>query len=269
MKKIALTIVLFIIFLPVFSQNTGYMGKKFIFNAETSLSPAFFRENFNNERGFGKFHYIIEPNIEYIFHRKMSLGLVYLNTKGKYPIWLHLRNDDIFQIQGVYSINNNSFNSNGIGLFYKYYFTKKSYAPLGYYLKFEFDYFINNYKIDSIDISSIWHENVPIPSSFQKIIPATNGKGSLFAAKFEIGRDFLFFNCLRISTGLSLGITFGGFKSNYAKIKAANPYWKNPPPYYFSWNNNEELATPNENINSILLNMYWVGFKVGIGFVAF
>ena len=75
----------------------------------------------------------------------------------------------------------------------------------------------------------------------------------LFGFKVEYGYDFLLFDRLKLSTGISLGTTFGGYK---AKLND----WLD------SYGNDDiESIESVEYGKTRLLNAYWFGLKIGIG----
>jgi len=77
----------------------------------------------------------------------------------------------------------------------------------------------------------------------------------LFAMKLEFGNDFLLFNRLRLSTGLSFGLPFGGFKGlGYDTEFLVMTISEQPI---------------NEHARSRIFGAYWLGFTVNIGFLGF
>lgn len=82
------------------------------------------------------------------------------------------------------------------------------------------------------------------------------GNSMLFGAKAEFGYDYLFFNRLRLSFGISFGSTFGGYKA----IKG-----------FFDDFSHLDASTTSVNnfVHNRILNAYWFGLKVGVGFLAF
>jgi len=72
----------------------------------------------------------------------------------------------------------------------------------------------------------------------------------LFGFKVEYGYDFLLFDRLKLSTGISLGTTFGGYKTKMSDLLDS-----------FDIDGIEHI----EYGKSRLLNAYWFGIKVGIG----
>jgi len=231
------------------AQNTGYMGKRVIVNFGTEFSPAWKRPNFSNNPNFQckwySFNYILSPGIEIITHKTGTAGVVYhyLNTKYRTPpknnplndgdtIWIGLPyEEDIIE----------DLTAHGFGIFYKQYMRyADGRAPVGPYIRLQFDGFF-----------------FKCPASYQNRTITMNDK--LFAMKIEIGNDFLLFDRLRLSTGFSFGLPFGGFKG-----LGLDNEWGD----IFNWN-----ATGYEQINeyarSRIFGAYWLGFTVNVGFLAF
>jgi hypothetical protein len=231
----------------IIAQNTGYMGKRVIFNMGAEFSPAWKRPvcnvNFNNK--YLRFNCILSPSIEIIVHKKGTAGLVYhyLGTKYNAPYTKDDYDTSYFGNDGMYILTNEGeitedLKSHGFGFFYKQYFNGR--APMGPYLKFQFDGFF-----------------FKCPISYDNRTITINDK--LFAMKLEFGNDFLLFDRLRLSTGFSFGLPFGGFKA----LGHENEWGD-----IFNWNGNgyEQI---NEHARSRILGAYWLGFTVSIGFLAF
>ena len=218
------------------AQNTGFMGKRFLFNMGAEFSPAPFRPvcdiNFKNR--YLKFNCILSPSIEIITTKRGTTGLVYhyLGTKYNTPLKERsLFEEDITVVEDL--------KAHGFGIFYKVYFGDGR-APIGSYFKTQFDGFF--YKC---------------PISYEDRI--TQKSDQLFAMKIEFGHDFLFFNRLRLSTGFSFGLPFGGFKG----LEYDNGGWAE----IFNWN--DESLELHQYARSRIFGAYWIGFTVGVGFLAF
>ena len=119
-------------------------------------------------------------------------------------------------------------------------------APMGQYLKFTFDAFFYKYAIPNqgilFDYYSYYGEENELANQPQ------NGKSKLFAFKAEYGYDFFVLNCLKLSMGVSLGTTFGGYKAI---------------------NREKYDHTVIDYADNRLLNAYWFGIKLGVGFLTF
>jgi len=228
------------------AQNTGYMGKRIILNMGAEFSPAWRRPvcdmNFPNK--YLSFNTILSPSIEIITHRTGTAGVVYHYLKTKYNVpfsYEKLFYDDYreeFYYKTIYEEKVNDLTSHGFGLFYKQYINGR--APMGPYLRLQFDGFF-----------------FKCPDSFEG--GYVEMKDQLFAMKLEFGNDFLLFNRLRLSTGFSFGLPFGGFKA----LRYDNPWGD-----IFNWNASG-YDDINEYARSRILGAYWLGFTVGIGFLTF
>jgi len=279
MKKTITIVILLSICISAFSQ-VGYMGKRFLINADVRVTPAWLRPNFNGEKGYTKFNYFLEPSLEFIVAKKMSVGATYLNTKGLFSVAAYAEGyveekTPTYIVQHPFYIDNdisgNKFISHGVGVFYKYYLGEKSIAPYGYYLKAQFDCFFYNYKVNAIDVKD-YLSNEQYKGYSYILYPETTGKSSQFGLKVEFGRDFLFFNRLRLSTGISFGWAFkgyyyGAFSNDLEFVRDSR---KKPYSYIYDFNNSgKNIVPPSNFVNGQLFGMYWFGLKMGIGFLAF
>ncbi|MDR0602876.1 MAG: hypothetical protein LBG80_01065 [Bacteroidales bacterium] len=222
------------------AQNSGFMGKRIVFNMEATFLPAWLKPNFANNPKYHyqwySFNYTLSPNIECIAWKMGTAGLVYhyFTTKYDYP-----RNTN-----GNYIIGNDptdidseleTLKSHGFGIFYKQYLGSRAYAPMGSYLKLQFDGFFYKRPNDNLDRTMV--------------------NDRLFALKIEFGQDFLFFNILRLSTGVSLGVPFGGFDTMFDEEN-----------YFFD---NTGINVVERYAKGRIASHYWLGFNVGIGVIPF
>jgi len=230
--KPAMTFIVFALFtLGLTAQNTGYMGKRVIVNMGADFSPAWKRpvsEKLTFNSKYLSFNYILSPNIEVITHKSGTAGAVYhyLNTRYNVPTGF------------VFYTDVRNLTSHGFGIFYKQYMGfANGRSPMGAYIKVQFDGFFYRYT------HGYGHDAISI-----------NDK--LFAMKIEFGNDFLLFDRLRLSTGLSLGSTFGGYKA----LGYDNEI--------LDWGlyNDQQIY---DYARSRIFGAYWLGFTVGIGFLAF
>ena len=228
------------------AQNTGYMGKRVIFNMGTSFSPAWVNPSSLNEDPkklvWHAFNYTLLPNIEVIAWRLGTVGANYHFFKTKYFYhYLVKTTDDNNYYSDTYAnrIQLEDLTSHGVGLFYKQYFGSRSRAPMGTFIKFQLDGFFFKHPISYTD--------------------QTMKNSSLFGCKIEFGHDFLFFNRLRFSTGISLGSTFGGYKT-LLEDKNSSENW------FILFDDVEPIESYAKNR---ILGHYWLGFTVNIGFLAF
>jgi hypothetical protein len=234
-KRLLFCIVIFFTTSLLQAQNGSFMGKRIIFNMGASFSPAWRNPNFmdNSEHHYKwySFNYTLSPNIEIIAWKLGTVGVGYHFFKTKYEYEYFVADEDPFNesfLWGNWKTQLDDLTSHGFAVYYKQYFTSRARAPMGAFVKFQLDGFFFKYPDN--------------PES------QTMDTGNLFAFKFEFGRDFLFFNRLRFSTGLSLGVPFGGYKG------------------LFNVFNTESIE---ESAKTRILGHYWLGFTVNIGILAF
>ena len=235
-----------------YAQNTGYMGKHFIVSMDASFSPAYTQPNFYGHSivdngDYFAFNCFLNPTIEAIVWKKGSLGVGYNYFSSYYNAEIYL-SDDVFS-----TLNYNflyQVKSHGFTLYYKQYLGDNI-APLGHYFKLSFEGLFFNYQFKDLLSQQIIDLGYASDSRFSSI-PSNS---HVFGVKVEYGYDFLFFNYLKISSGLSVGTTFGGYKETFL-----SDYLD-----FVSDSGNEPL----EYAKTRILGAYWVGMKVGIGILAF
>lgn len=228
MKKILLlTFLLSSVFVSSYSQNVGYLGKRLIINADLTLTPTLKAPNFNGNSHLWAFNYIFSPNIEVIAHRRGTVGALFnyyttkCNTVPDMGIGYEFQNDNSTEQRDLVDLK-----IIGGGIFYKLYVGNPSIAPLGNYFKFQFDY-LHYAQTNSIDDLN------PV-------------KDYMFGLRVEYGRDFLFWNFLKINFAFTIGLTSSGYSDT-------------------SFNN----AEIEKLVERRILKSYIVGTKVGIGILPF
>ena len=253
-----------------FSQNIGYMGNHFIFNADVSLSPSWKNPNpmtealnahFESEhtKRYLGLNYFLSPNIEAIVWKKGTLGAGYnyYNTPIGGMLTRYFEHDD-----SPYLVNytfTGKMVAHGFNVFYKQYLGDTK-APMGYYLKFTFDGFFYNYVCNEplSELLQHWEDRPEEAAQFGYVPIGKDGRGSIFGLKAEFGYDYLFFNRLRLSMGFTVGSTFGGY--NWLNLKSKISLYDNE-------------STANLNVNNYvryrILGAYWFGIKLGVGLLAF
>lgn len=172
-----LTVCLFVLCLGTASeaQNVGFIGRRFIVNADLSLSPAFTLPNFiSNEGKYWHFNYNFSPGFEIIAGQKITVG-PYFNF-----FTTAFRSKDYYDLTAM-----------GAGAFFKIYLGKNAVAPLGRYFRVQFDWFSYNYKRQGVD----------------NISPREH----IFGVKIEYGRDFILCQRLKLNYGFFLGATTAGY----------------------------------------------------------
>ena len=244
-----------------FAQGPGYMGKHFIINADCRLSPSWIHPNPLSNALAERFpddpyaqrylglNYIVNPSVEMIVSENSTVGIGYNFYKSPFNgrVWrdYEIQDEDGYSMQ-YYSWAPEfagTVTAHGFNAFYKIY-PFDSYAPFGYYLKFAMDGFFYHFDLDQ-----------QLPGDLLTYYPEMEkDHGALFGARVEMGRDYLFFNCLRLSLGVSLGATFGGFKAT----AVFDPY-----------PDNYDKLVPDSYARNRILSAYWFGLKVGLGVLAF
>ena len=241
----------------LFAQNPGYMGRHVLVNGEISLSPAILNPNPLREALTGKvksesaldylgLNYIVSPNIEVIVWRKGTVGAGYNFFKSpfKYKGYFQLPESHpeyIAYDNSIYRDGTADMTAHGFNVFYKQY-VGKTMAPMGHYFKFTFDGFFYKYEARQEDM---------IPALYEDLKSQMTGKHMLFGLKAEYGYDYMLFDFLRLSIGVSLGTTFGGYKA-----------------MGFGHRVFDDLQIQSY-ANNRLLGAYWFGFKLGVGFLTF
>lgn len=255
MKRLIVILCLFLAGGSLFSQNPGYMGRHVLLNMEVYISPSWRNPNALAEKMIasgmsGKaanylgLNYFLSPNLEVIVWRKGTVGIGYNFYKS--PFVLSRPSGSLLSYN--YDVSEKPMmTAHGFNVFYKQYLGSTM-APMGQYLKFTFDGFFYSYKVpdavwqDYVESRSTWDETSPV------IDETPTGKSKLFAFKVEYGYDFFVLDCMKLSMGVSLGTTFGGYKAI------------NRGRYDFS---------VSDYADNRLLNAYWFGVKLGLGFLTF
>lgn len=241
MRKILSVLVVMLSVLFSQGQNTGFMGKRFFLNAEASFSPAWANPTAPEMDVLPKyfhFNYFISPNIEAIVWNKGSVGVGYnfINTDFDSEYY------ETAEFVGRNSIG--YLKGHGFNIFYKQYVGETK-APLGHYFKLELDAFYFNFEPR---LETILDPNANINE--------LSGNSSLYGLKIEYGYDYLFFDRLRVSAGMSLGSTLGGYKA-----------------YSFDsifFGNKINLYHPIEDYaKTRIMSAYFFQLKVGVGLLIF
>jgi len=228
--KIFLLTLILVVSSTGFSQNVGFMGKRLIVNADGVFSTAFSNPNMNGNNGFFSYNWMISPNLEVITHNKGTLGAVfnYFQTSFFAPYYC----GDWGNI--CYSDKATGINVLGAGIFYKQYLGRNSAAPYGTFIKFQFDWLgydiMREYDIMLEQLYSL-------------------------CFKIEMGKDYLFFNRLRVSWGFSVGVPFYG-----------NEHIEETP---FGSRSSGLFSFESASAKERIFYHYMFGFRIGVGFLAF
>lgn len=198
----------------------GYMGRRVLFNAEMSMAPGFSKvPNFRGNTKYWAFNYMLQPSVEVIAWRRGTVGakFIWFDTKfNSYDDWSF---DAVTRDLRVL----------GAGIFCKVYLGNGSTAPLGPFLRFNFDYMHGSFEVPKTDgfVSQEYR--------------------NCYGLRLDFGRDFLFCDFLKLSFGMSVGLSLPGL-------------------YFLKFSS--ELEDHQRAANRILRN-YFFGVNIGIGFLTF
>lgn len=253
-----------------FSQNPGYMGNHVIFNVEGSLSPSWVRPNSmtsvlnenvdsKHSRRYLGLNYFLSPSVEVIVWDKGTVGAGYDYYNSKFNGVLER---DFSYSNGSMVFEDYNFTGNvvahGFNVFYKQYLGD-THAPLGPYVKVTFDGLFYKYACNEpLPHWTQYYEEHPDLSS--EFVPVRkDGSDNIFGLKAEFGYDYVFFNRLKLSMGVTLGTTFGGYKA--LNVKTKDTFEMEETSSY--------VLNVNNYVRNRILNAYWFGIKIGIGLLAF
>lgn len=256
MKRLLILLSLIIAGGSLFSQNPGYMGRHVMLNMEAYISPSWKNPNAVSEAmiahgmsaksaNYLGLNYFLSPNVEVIVWRKGTVGAGYNYYKS--PFSLSSSSSSSWFSYNYEVSEKPMMTAHGFNVFYKQYLGS-TVAPMGQYLKFTFDGFFYKYAVpdavwqDYVESYRNWDGTVPV------ITETPTGKSQLFAFKVEYGYDYFVLNCLKLSMGVSLGTTFGGYKAI---------------------GRDKNNLTVTDYADNRLLNAYWFGVKLGLGFLTF
>lgn len=256
-KRILIIILLAVAATFANAQSHTYLGKRFMFNADATLSPAWLNQNPMSPhlqgleakwlRRYLGLNYWVSPSVEAIVWDKGSVGAGYNFYQSPFSgIHYEERYSEYYGTAYSWSYDfSGLITAHGFNVFYKQY-VGETFAPLGRYFKFTFDGLFYNYKTQFVaDEDALFNPDAPFHDS---------GKDMLFGLKVEYGRDFLLWDCLKLSLGMSVGTTFGGYRVAFKKLTLDN---YNP------------TLTYNNYARNRMLGAYWFGVKMAIGFLAF
>ncbi len=225
MKKITTLIFFFILGVQCMNaQNVGHLGKRFLVNLDATFSPSYKFPDREGYHGYLNFNYRLSPSVEFILNNKNSVGVFY-----SYAPLMFIPSTFIFN----HSVVNTPMDVNGYGLFYKAYFSNNQYhAPYGAYFM--------------TSLSRIHFQ-------YESNIIGT-GKGANYALQIEFGYNFLVYNRIRLTWGVSFGGTTSwinlGLDEDFLSIQ-------------------KKLNTPIDYAENRIFGTYIFGTRIGIGFLAF
>lgn len=177
-------------------KKHGYQGRRFLFAFETGIIPALFTPNRNGEKGYLNFDYSLSPSVEFVLNQKLSVGGGISFIQSTFECGKD--NNERYPNLGSVDII-------GYSLFMKSY---KAIAPLGYYYKFQADYFTYSPKL-------IWRDLVSLPNGYWGYETREYiDKGWNLGFKIEYGKLFFISDYFEIGAGCSLGLAFKGWGSS-------------------------------------------------------
>jgi hypothetical protein len=193
------------------AQNLGYMGKRFLFNFETRVSPTLMFPNYYGSEYFLSLDASVSPGIEFVFFNSGSVGFSYSLVKTQFESQDWSQNYPL-------EITSYSF-------FYKQYFRSKNdyyQAPFGPYGLVRFDYmFLKTPGFMNFTDDEMW------------------------GFKLEFGYDYLVWDRVRLSWGISVGLTNKMYKSDFY-----NDYYNVT---------NDDMITNRTFINYVYNNKFSIG----------
>lgn len=222
MKKILLILILFIsipLTNQVLAQKVGYQGKRFLINFDTKIDLEFKELDMFELDLIPQFYFLYSPNIEYIVLKNATVGLA-----GNYF------KDNLFSITfNEQFYNNLPFTVMGAGIFYKQYLNRKTdfyQAPFGLYFNFRFDYL-----------------------KYTLQFPSFTYEDFVLGGRVEFGVDYLVWDRLRLSWGISVGLSSGLIEK-----------------YFYIAENQTEITS---RLNTEVSKRYGFQHKFGIGILLF
>ena len=192
MKKIFLIFAIFFsiaLFNLVSAQKVGYKGKRFLVNFDTKIGLEFKDNDIFEFFLNPMFNFSYSPGVEYIISKNRSIGLTVNYFRDDFDITYSEEN--FFDLP---------FNCYGVGIFYKKYLNfQNSYyqAPFGIYMNIKFDYM--KYYLE---------------------LPAYVNDHFVYGGRFEMGVDYLVFDRIRLSWGVSLGLSSALIENYFDDINA-------------------------------------------------
>ncbi|MDR2979722.1 MAG: hypothetical protein LBV02_04700 [Bacteroidales bacterium] len=225
-KHIFLTVILVIFYAAqLFPQGSGYMGKRFVINAEVINSPCYFKPNHKGNTGYFAFDYILNPSVEVIAGKTITLGASFMYNKSMYKIAEKFEFDEINVETLYFPETSHEYTAMGGGLFFKSYFGIGKRTPLmGNYFRIE---------INVLNVAEL----------------GGSERFLMGGGRFELGKDFLFFNRLKLNMGIGVGLIFG---KNSIDDAEDNLY-------------SRDVVTAGGR----MFRNYFFGLRMGVGFLAF
>lgn len=163
----------------------GYLGQRLTLFFEAQLRPSWFEPNYNGNKGFFRFDYMCNPNVEFVIGKKISVGAGYSFSHTRfYAKHYQYAALDFYNQDYTY---NGHMSIHGANAFVKFYTSK----DLNYFHKLQGDVFKYTYNNDKSD----WTGGV----------------------SYQFGKQVYLNKYLCLQTGLSFGVLFSGY--SFASIE--------------------------------------------------
>ncbi len=194
---------LLILFIVLFVSNialgqiSGYQGKRFLFSAVGLFSPCLSNPNANSNQGWKYMNFRKSFSLEYVINRKTALTFSYINFNstidpGEQQIFI---NGDNYYIEGLLGLRTNTL-AIGVKLF-----TKDWIAPLGSFIKFDFEYMISSLdSVSELTANSYYNNDIELEDF-------DNGKKYYHTGIYmTIGKQRVVFDRILLKYGIRAGV---------------------------------------------------------------
>lgn len=197
-KPLILLITLFVSNIAL-GQISGYQGKRFLFSADGLLSPCLSNPNANGNKGVLYMNFRKSFSLEYVINRKTALTFSYINFNSKIEPGEHqvYYNGDNYNIEGLLGLRTSTL-ALGVKLF-----TKDWIAPLGSFVKFDFEYMISSLDSFSELTATSYFNNDPVLEDFDH-----EKKYYHTGIYMTIGEQRIVFDRIVLKFGIRAGVVF-------------------------------------------------------------
>jgi hypothetical protein len=243
MKKIKLIIFSLIIFLisnSVYSQVSGFQGKKNVIAASLFLKSSFYMPNKNGKSGYLSFNDHYSITYERVISRNKSIQFHATSFETNYDPELELGTYNYFTPKSNMPFQKMSCKAFGADILL---YTSSHLAPLGAYASLGFDVFISTIDFDTAYYNKYETQTYLLPKFISPKMTTTTG-----GISFKSGVKQIFFNCISVDFNFQLGMILskGWEKANF---------------------NNEMEEYLKDKIKERLWGHYLWGVNCSVGFV--
>jgi len=179
----------------VFSQVSGYMGKRFLVNIDALSTLYFNSDNFINyfpmRNHFG---------VEYIYAKNSTIAVNYLRSKTQF----------------TYSGKHYPLLNNGINLNYTKYIGASGLAPLGHYFSMYVEFSMANYNV------TLPPKQIYIGNDYIMVNNDYRGEMSDFSLGFVLGESGIIRDVFRYKYGVQFAFPYGAFFNAFSN-KSSDP----------------------------------------------